>query len=276
MKRTPLARIELVVIAAIVILLPAAITASLGTARNLAKIALCANNLRQIGVAVYEYAQISDGDLPNVAYPLYFDPVRSDETHPYMAYRSDFRVTQESKQLMPYRLACLYEAGLIEDASVFYCPAQTYPSLMFKSYIKPYPPNTSTEWGTLPQQYNEDTGGNQWVRCGYEWFPIDKNPILYRVSINHLPRAPIGLCRRFDNLDPNLPYCFDYLRLADRFSHSYDQVIGVNVLYSDGRVSFGDDPNIFTHRVWDMDPSNRSRPEIMAIYYQRILLLAGQ
>ncbi len=59
-QKISLTLIELLVVIAIVVLLPAVITASLGTARNLAKIPLCANNLRQIGEAVCDYAQIFD------------------------------------------------------------------------------------------------------------------------------------------------------------------------------------------------------------------------
>jgi len=269
-QKTPLTLIELLVVIAVVMLLPAIITASLGTARNLAKIPLCANNLRQIGAAVYEYAQIFDGNLLNVRMPAHISPSGSDEVHPYVAYRLDHTVIPGSNQLLPYRLACLYEAGLINDPSLFYCPANENTWFVFKSYNNPQP------WGALPQVWNTEGQMNQWVRCGYEWFPVDKNPELQPFRVWGLPHAPKRLCRKFDNLDPNLPYCSDVLRYTDRFSHSYDQVVGLNVLYSDGRVFFQDDPNIFTHRVWDLDPSGYTAREIMAIYYCRILLLAAQ
>ena len=279
-KRTALTSIELLVMVVIVILLPAIITASLGTARNLAKIPLCANSLRQIGAAVYDYAQIYDGNLPNVVMPAHISSSGAEEAHFYVQYREDHRVSPSSTRLQPYRFACLYEAGLIEDARLFYCPANTDAGRMYKSYTNPSPPNTSTEWGTLPQLYNVTHYMNNWVRSGYDWFPVDKNPTLQpgRVVVDGvpLPPPPRKLCRKFDNLDPNLPYSTDILRKRDSLSHRYDEVTGLNVLYSDGRVFFQDDPNVFIHRVWDIEPSGRSTFETMAIYYCRMLLLAGR
>ena len=274
--RSAVTRIELLVVIAIVALLPAVITASLGTARNLAKIPLCANNLRQIGLAVYDYAQIFDGNLPNVRMPAHISSSGSEESHFYVQYREDHRVAPDNSRLQPYRFACLYEAGLIEDARLFYCPANTDPARMYKSYTNPLPPNTSTEWGTLPQLWNAQNYSNSWVRSGYEWFPVDKNPELERISIGGRPKAPRYLCRRFDNLDPNLPYITDIMRTREQMSHKYDEVVGLNTLYIDGRVVFCDDPDVFSHRAWDRDPYSSARPEAMSIYYERILLLAGR
>ena len=188
----------------------------------------------------------------------------------------DHTATLSSNQLQPYRFACLYEAGLIEDPRLFYCPANTDPARMYKSYTNPYPPNTSTEWGTLPQKYNSQTMSNQWVRSGYEWFPVDKNPNLSRFGFRGGPKFPTRTSRRFEEMDPNLPYTTDVMRTRDLISHKYDEVVGLNLLYSDGRVFFQDDPNVFIHWAWDWDPSSRIMDEIRAIYYYRILLLAGQ
>ena len=43
----------------------------------------------------------------------------------------------------------------------------------YESYVNPAPPNTSYEWGTLPQKFNADNKMNQWVRIGYTYFPVD-------------------------------------------------------------------------------------------------------
>ena len=53
-RKTPLTQTDFLVVIAVIILAPAIITAALDSARHLAKIPLCQNNLRQIGAAVYE------------------------------------------------------------------------------------------------------------------------------------------------------------------------------------------------------------------------------
>jgi type II secretory pathway pseudopilin PulG len=271
-ERTAIARAELIVIIVIIILAPSILTATLNSARALAKIPLCQNNLKQIGAAVYQYAQIYDGNLPNV-----LDATHDEEFHPYAAYRGDgpnHFVNQDTRgRMIPYRLACLYEAKLIEP-KLFYCPASTNPYLRYKSYTEPYPPNTSYEWGTLPQLFN--VNGNQWVRVGYEWFPVDRDPDLERYSFDGRPKAPKHLCRRFDDVDPNLPYLVDFITYKDYFGHHYKQAPGINTTYIDGHVEYCDEPDVFNDPDWDISADGKSYHIKRSIYYYRILLLSGQ
>jgi hypothetical protein len=263
-----LTSIELFVILGIVFFVPAVLVASLDSARELAKIPLCQNNLRLIGKAVYEYAQIYDGNLPNVV-----DAEGNLEYHMYVQYRGDnpeyFVDEDVNGKMIPFRFACLYEAGLIEPRS-FYCPANVDLWRKFESYTNPEP------WGTLPQVYNQITASNQWVRSGYEWFPIDQEPELYRFSLDGRPRAPKYFCVKLDNLDSVLPYSMDYQGILDSFSHSYDGNFGLNLLYSDGRVEYFDNPDVMSQPIWSYSPSGKTYSEVMSIYYYRMLLVSGR
>lgn len=266
--------IELLVVIAIIALLLAILIPALNRAKDHAKRAVCGNQLRQIGVAVNSYAGKFDGALPNVMplsssnpWKVETDPKKEDY-HPYAAYRGgsgDQRYIYPDGTLVPLRFACLSEAKLIDDPEVFYCPSNRAKGRMYKSYVNPAP------WGTLPQVYNDEEGINQWVRCGYEWFPVDRYPEMNKRGIEKRPKAPLYTCRRYDRLDPYLPYASDVSRTRDTMSHKFGKVVGMNLLYSDGRVVFCDDQNIFRKEVWDRDPSGEERDMIMSIFYARIL-----
>jgi len=80
-RRTALSPIELLVVIVIIILVPSILTASLEAARELAKIPVCANQLRQIGLAVPLYAESYENSLPWWGYSDSGWP----ESHPYVA-----------------------------------------------------------------------------------------------------------------------------------------------------------------------------------------------
>jgi hypothetical protein len=222
-------------------------------------------------VAVTTYAGDFDGALPNIIEP---PTSTKQETHPYVAYKDKDQV---NGKLWPYRLACLYEAKIIRDPKLFYCPSNRDPSRMYKSYIEPSGSNTSNEWGTLPQKYNTT---NQWVRTGYEWFPVDKNPAMVPFSVqvggSTLPPPPLNLSVRFDKVSPSLAYVTDVMRTRDWISHKSGKVYGLNLLYTDGHVVFCSDQNIFRLKTWDLDPSEKNALEIMAIYYAHALELRAR
>ena len=61
--------IELLVVVAIIALLIAILLPSLARAREMARRSMCASNLRQIGLAMIQYAQTSDDSFPAVTAP---------------------------------------------------------------------------------------------------------------------------------------------------------------------------------------------------------------
>ncbi len=288
-KKAGFTLIELLVVISIIALLLAVLMPALNRAKELAKRVVCGNDLKQIGVGVGGYAGKFDGLLPEVRYPKHIDMDRNQEYHPYLCFREDHKITADSPadQLLPYRFGCLYKANLIDNAKMFYCPSNKEKGRMYSSYVKPYTPNTSDEWGTLPQAYNalSNPSQNSWVRAGYEWLPIDKDPTLSRTPIGGRPKHPTtlsgaGWCTRYDKLGTSLPYCTDVMRTRSTISHKYGKVCGLNVMYSDGRVVFVDDQNIFRQKNWDdtaqNDPSNQNRETIMSIYYQRQLQIGAR
>ncbi|MBN1787774.1 MAG: DUF1559 domain-containing protein [Sedimentisphaerales bacterium] len=259
-----------------------ALVPSFDRAEEAARRAQCANQLRQMGTAFAVYAASNDGLLPwyggidpaykgdfqcELHYPYY--PTNSDcpedrEIHPFLAYRDTSPGLCPDGSLRPFRLACLYEAGIISDPRIFYCPSETHPQYLYESYTDPLPPNTSTEWGTLPQKINSVTGayGNQWVRVGYTYYPINPS-----TPINLIWQAPAFTARRYSELDAAIPYLTDRIWKRDEppgapievlrhrpkpFAHrTADGLYAVNALFKDGHVFFCDDQRPFTHNKWE-------------------------
>jgi hypothetical protein len=254
-RRTALSRIELLVVIVIIVLVPSILIASLEAARELAKIPVCANQLRQIGLAVSLYAESYEGRMPWWGYS---NPEEtSEEMHPYVAYRLDPGWMWPSGKLKAMRLACLYEAGLITEPKMFYCPANRIPLYMYESYNDPPP------WGRLPQKFN--TGQNQWVRVGYEYYPTDPNGEKNTTGI------PVYTAKKLSNLDSRIPYLTDMIRHKSEIPHNIQDTLGVNALFKDGHVVYCDDQAVFDDPIWDRYASAPWRE-----YYYTIFKLIGQ
>jgi prepilin-type N-terminal cleavage/methylation domain-containing protein len=284
--------IELLVVISIIALLLAILLPALGRAKEHAKRAACSNNIKQIGIAIYAYSSDSDilpfygGYDPTWPSPFNGDP--KDEWHPYAVYRADkppWWGPTAAGPPYPMKLACLYEGGYIGNAKVFYCPSNRNPQYMYKSYTTPMLPNDSSEWGTLPQAYNE--GRNQWVRVGYAYYPIDET----LQGINGM--VPVGgvlvpkhTARRFTRLSAHKPYLTDVLWSRNDISHKRGIDIGtnkidnagLNALFKDGHVRFvkdqtvsyvyrgaGKERELFDNDYWDIwdPPQRRPLPDDM-------------
>lgn len=83
-----------------------------------ARTLMCAANMRFIGAAISEYADMYGGRLPQLEY----NPGTPYETqqHPAWAFRDGTSGGSIGKAI---NLGCLYKAGLIHNPGTFYCPA---------------------------------------------------------------------------------------------------------------------------------------------------------
>ena len=250
------ALVTIIVITMIVTTSLAALVPAMNKARQAALRARCANQMKQISAAISMYADTYNSFLPwcggkDPNYPPPFNckvssSCPSDETHPYTVYRGDNPNYLDVNGVpIPMRLACLYEEGIIDDASVFYCPDNQEPTYQYDSYVHPSPPNTSYEWGTLPQAFNDRTAMNQWVRAGYLYYPTNPN-----TSPKYTPR-------RYDELDAQIPYITDILIIASTsswgtISHKTESGgYSLNALFKDGHVVYCKDRRLFSRNPND-------------------------
>jgi prepilin-type N-terminal cleavage/methylation domain-containing protein len=267
--------VELLVVISIIAILLAVLIPSMNRAKEAAKRTICGSQQKQIGVALMAYI----GDYHD-SLPFYggWDPswqapfwagTGKDELHPYAAYRGDKSPWVTSTATVPWtvvplKMGCLHKGGFIKDAKVFYCPSNKDKNYVFDSYTNPLlPQNTSKEWGTLPQKYNT---GNQWVRVGYAYYPIDEslkwdNGGMQMVGGNYVPRYT---ARTYGKLSKNFPYLTDVLWTRADVSHKSGYVetsskisitnAGVNALFKDGHVRYNKDGPVTYYKVGDDTP----------------------
>jgi prepilin-type N-terminal cleavage/methylation domain-containing protein len=286
--------IELLVVIAIIALLMAILLPVLSKARESAKRTVCANNVKQIAVAMFAYIGDNGDSLPfyggyDPSWSSPFDGTARDELHPYAAYRAD-KDPWRGPPPVPMKLGCLYAGGYAGDGKMFYCPSNRDPQYKYNSYVKLITPNTSNKWGTLPQAYNNDEGKNQWVRVGYSYYPIDET--LLKSITGMVPvggtLVPRYTARRFDKVSRRNPYLTDVLWTRKDISHKtgIDQTTnhvkgaGINALFKDGHVAFVKDQpvlvgraseqqKLFDNDFWDSwdPPGDATKPDDLDARY---------
>lgn len=247
--------VELLVVISIIAILLAVLIPSLQKAREIAKRTICGNQIKQIGVGMAGYASQYNDKMPfngGITNGLPDDSKDESTLHPYAVYRCEHEKPdfQDQSQKCPtcdsqgkpwaMRLACLYEAKLIPDGKLFYCPSNTVNGYRYDNYIQTdkTKPHQSREWGKPHQQYNEDSGSNDWIRIGYTYYPLDRNIKVkppwtgcLRIQNVYVPKAT---SRRFSNLHNTSPYVTDLLWTRQGLAHKsgVKKVVGGGTSYS--------------------------------------------
>ena len=269
-KKSGFTLIELLVVISIIALLMAILMPSLQRARESARRSVCANQLKQSGIAIYAYAGDYEYRMPWWGYDeaIPGSPYNGDEEgHPYVVYRGgDSSVSQNEWRFDPsvaidpwnpslgkmkaMRQACLYEGGYILEPKVFYCPSNKMDLYKYESYSTPKP------WGRLAQDYNTmDAGGgshNQWVRAGYEYYPTD--PRTSTSDMNYRGntfKVPNETARKLTGLNPHIPYMSDVIRNREHLSHQTRGAYALHALFSDNHVTFCNNDYVFAGEEWD-------------------------
>jgi hypothetical protein len=190
------------------------------------------------------------------------------------------------------RLGCLYAAGIVEDARIFYCPSETNPQYQYDSYTNPLNPQDSNEWGTLPQLINTLPGmaPNQYVRTGYTYYPAniidetDCNDIDFKTYQGRLLNyVPCYTARTLSQMDPAIPYLTDYIWRRTPVSqeelwetggrpkpiaHRMGRVYSLNALFKDNHVIYYKNQDIFRSELWwQADEFELTSPDYREFFY---------
>jgi prepilin-type N-terminal cleavage/methylation domain-containing protein len=156
--------VELLVVIAIIAVLLAVLMPALSNVKNIARRVQCSSRLSGIGKAMTFYGDKYDGKLPTLqcdatlAWPY--------SAHYYMEMRLPAGGTAGQEQVCHF--GCVYRAGLVDDARLFYCPATENWKDEYDKCVK------DGVWGKVP---NPNLGtGDQWVTLekGYVYWPQSK------------------------------------------------------------------------------------------------------
>lgn len=213
--------VELLVVIAIISILAAMLLPALSNARESAKRATCVNNLRQIGQAIYLYAQDFEGKTP-----------RGPDGRFYCLWGAVSSGTD-----VPTGLGLLVSQGYISqnNAKIFYCPS--VPLTVQRGYANPI-------WGWSKFALGEET-----------WSSYD-----YRV-VRYVDSQEVWGMNLSDDVGKAMVSDGYINEWATGFYGSErHHKIGYNVLYTDGSVKWYADPNkvIYSMAIpwnaWTFDP----------------------
>jgi prepilin-type N-terminal cleavage/methylation domain-containing protein len=114
--------IELLVVIAVISILAALLLPSLGRAKSSGRRAACVSNLRQIGVAIHNYAQDREGRIP-------YGPTAPPYSHPADFYPSTGSPTSlvSLRNGAPAGLGLLLAHELAQTPKVLFCPGSDQP-----------------------------------------------------------------------------------------------------------------------------------------------------
>jgi hypothetical protein len=220
------------VVIAIIAILLAVLLPAMAYVKEKSRRMQCGNNLSSIARAIVMYADENAGMMPYLRRP---DNNKLDPK-PYLVYNKSWTKAGTRTGYTAMKLACLWEADLITNPRVFYCPAAAHELFKWESYSNP----------TWPSFFNlPDVAPNDWTRVSYGFKPLNKeytrNP--------GTGGGKYGVAEKFVDVNYNKAMLTDTLWKLDQLNHvtgERAQARGVYAAFPDTHVNFCTNPAVFT------------------------------